>query len=134
MFHCNNNKTMCQKKPAQEPGTSWKEFVIDDLSVSQGTLCSWPLFVSYHSLRLQCLEAELLWWTQIYGDALLIAPMGQTSSGGRLQSVSQCLAQFILHQALDSTSLHRKEKDQICKVMNLWMINKLIDLILNLFV
>lgn len=40
MFHCENNKTMCQKKPAQEAGTSGREFVIDDPCVSQDAHCS----------------------------------------------------------------------------------------------
>ena len=81
MFHCKNNKTMCQKSPACRAGRSGKEFVIDGLCVSQDAPCSWPLGVSDQSLWLRCLEAELLWWLQIYGDVLLIAPKGAGGPG-----------------------------------------------------
>lgn len=98
MFHCKNNKTMCQKDPARRAGRLGKEFVIDGLCVSQDALCSWPLGVSDQSLWLRCLEAELLWWLQIYGDALLIAPKGAGGRGGRMRSFSRGIAQFIPRQ------------------------------------
>ena len=104
MFHCKNNKTMCQKSPACRAGRSGKEFVIDGLCVSQDAPCSWPLGVSDQSLWLRCLEAELLWWLQIYGDVLLIAPKGAGGPGRE----NEVFAQFIPRQDPESASLHPK--------------------------
>lgn len=35
MFYCEKDRTMCQRKPVRVAGTLRKEFVIDDLCVSQ---------------------------------------------------------------------------------------------------
>lgn len=35
MFYCEKDRTMCQRKPARVAGTLRREFVIDDLCVSQ---------------------------------------------------------------------------------------------------
>lgn len=53
MFYCEKDKPMCQREPVRVAGTlRWEFSVIDDLCVSQDVQRSWPLFVSYQSLRL----------------------------------------------------------------------------------
>lgn len=108
MFYCENNKTMCQRKPVWVAGTLRREGVCywRPLCESGCTALLTPLCLISESVSYAAWKQNFLWWPRIYGDALLIAPMGQEVSRGREKSVLQSFAQFIRHYDLDSASLH----------------------------
>lgn len=67
---------------------------------------------------------ELLWWLQIYGDALLIAPIGADRGKGGEWGLSHSLAQFISQQDPDMLLYVQNGRDQASRAINLWMITE----------
>lgn len=80
MFHGKNNNTMCQTEPAAELGQLRKEFVIDDLGVSQALRMT-PVRLRSESAVTTSGNRTSLMAPEIYKDALLIAPTRASRQG-----------------------------------------------------
>lgn len=97
MFHCKNNKTARQNQtgnPKKERKKRERE--LEGLLLTTSVRAR-PASTAEPSVpQIRVCGYELLWWLQIYGDALLIAPIGGrqgrgggAGGGGRMRSFSQ---------------------------------------------
>lgn len=102
MFHCKNNKTMCQENPAQEAGHSVKE---TSVWVKTPALLT-PLPLRSESAVTMPGSRTSLMTTDLRGCFTYRTYGGR--QGGRMRSFSRSIAQFIPRQDPESASLHSK--------------------------
>lgn len=105
MFYCEKNKPMCQRKPVRVAGTLRREFCYWRPQCESGCERSWPLFVSYQSLRLMLPGSRTFFDDCGFMEMLyLLYLWGRKSAEWR--SASQSFAEFITPMGLDSAALY----------------------------
>lgn len=118
MFHCKNNKTARQNKPTHTKRE------LERLLLTTSARGSTASTADPSGPHIGVCGHELLWWLQIYGDVLLIAPIGADRAKGGEWGLSHSLAQFIPQQDLDMLLYVQNGRDQTSRAMNLWTITE----------